>query len=168
MKNIIGAHRVRPPTVMLSRRRNIPFGNGFFAALRMTGRANGFFAALRMTSLMQKNEEITDNQVFTNWLLETGHWQLTRSHLFEVQNVSWRPANPTLRLSAYVGLLRFNVFDVVFREWVTAALPANDLKVLKDFNDLKDFTCGQSRHLQNRFFASLNMGQPISGVDSFI
>ena len=30
---------------------------------------------------------------------------------------------------------------------VGAALPANDLKVVKDFNDLKDFTCGQSQTL---------------------
>ena len=34
-----------------------------------------------------------------------------------------------------------------------SALPANDLKVLKDFNDLKDFTCGQSLLHLNAFLS---------------
>ena len=68
---------------------------------------------MRPTNLFAKNEYIADNQVFTK--LITGHWPLitfSRSHLFEVQNVSWKPANTTLRLTAYVVLLRSHLFEV--------------------------------------------------------
>ena len=74
-----------------------------------------------------------------------------------MQNVSWKPDNPMLRLTAYMGLLRLHLFEVqkVLLKaagcgLVWAALPASKVvKVFKVLNDFKDFKviCGQS-HIQ--------------------
>ena len=52
--------------VMLSRRRNIPLGNGFFAALRMTGRravwaalpANKVFKVIKVLNDLKDNKDL--------------------------------------------------------------------------------------------------------------